>query len=202
MPVDKRTEALLPLVQKPARYIGGELGSVVKGIRVRHLYPLCRCAHLTAKEYESVKDLRVFDLIMQCVVNMQCGDGQYTPDTPVYRFMMGFAAAADSVIDTQPFFDVKKKLKGYSIREIVEPMLFNNGVPDNEAQFDFTVLPAERVPTARFTSHAGEILMAALSALALAVSPLSPAVTAAAIPALTILKKRKNRKHPVSPERY
>ena len=179
------------------------LGKCVKGLKVKHLYPLCRhAAGLSAAEYEAIRETHIFDVIMQCVVNMQCGDGQYTPDTPMYRFMMGLSAVLDSVIDAEPFVDVRKKLQGYSIREIVEPMLFNNFVPDNEARFDFRVLPEQKVAPAVFKSYAGEILMALLSVFAIAVSPLSPAVTCAALPLLTLRKKRQLRRNPPRPERY
>ena len=81
-------------------------------------------------------------------------------------------------------------------------MLFNNFVPDNEADFDFTVLPAPNTTPPRFKSRLGDVLMLALSALAFTLSPLSKAAAVAAVPALTLLKKRKNRLHPQRPERY
>ncbi len=155
------------------------LGKLVRGLKVRHLYPLCRGARLTKAEYAGLKDVRMFDLIMRLVVNMQCGDGDYTPDTPVYRFMMAFAAATDSVVDAFPFVDLRKKLLGYTVAEIVEPMLFNNFVPDNEADFDFTVLPAPNTTPPRFKSRLGDVLMVALLALAFALSPLSKAAAVA-----------------------
>lgn len=178
------------------------LGKVVKGLKVKHLYPLCRCADLTAAEYGSIKETRMFDIIMQLVVNMQCGDGQYTPDTPIYKFMMGFAAAADSMIDAQPFTDLRKKLMGYTVGEIVEPMLFNNYVPDNNAEFAFGELPEAKIPTPRLRSHAGDVLMAALCALAVVLSPLSRAAACTVLPALAVAKKRKLKRRPAVPERY
>ena len=179
------------------------LGKVVLGMKVKHFYPLCRGAsHLTQAEYESIKEKKIFDIIMDCAINMQCGDGQYTPDTPVYKFMMGLCAAADSIIAAQPFIGLEKKLQGYTTAQIVEPMLFKNGVPDNDAAFRFDRVPAPTAVTPVFTSRAGDVLMALLSVFAMLISPVSPAVTALAIPALTILKKNKLKKKPYKPERY
>ena len=178
------------------------LGKCVMALKVKHVYPLGSCAKLSAAEYNEIKETRIFDIIMQCVVNMQCGDGQFTPDTPVCKFMMGLAAAADSMIDAFPLIDLRKKLQGYTVADILEPMLYNNGVPDNEAEFSFAELPRERYPALRFKSRAGDILTACLSAVALLVSPAAPGVVATALPALTLRKKLKNKTRRSFPERY
>ncbi len=179
------------------------LGKVVLGMKVKHFYPLVAAAgRLTRAEYESIKEKKIFDIIMDCAINMQCGDGQYTPDTPVYKFMMGLCAVADSVIAAQPFFGLEKRLQGYTTAQIVEPMLFKNGVPDNNACFRFDRVPSPTAVTPVFTSRAGDVLMALLSVFALLISPASPALTALAIPALTLLKKNKLKKQPPRPERY
>ena len=178
------------------------LNKLIPALKVKHLYPLCRCAKLSSAEYESIKETSMFDIIMELVINMQCGDGKYTPDTPIYRFMMGFAAMADSIIDTQPFIDVRKKLLGYTISQVIEPMLFNNFIPDNEAECVFDTLPEKRMPTPDFSSNAGDILMAILSVFAVLLSPLSPALTSLALPVLTIRKKFKNKLSDIKPERY
>ena len=177
------------------------LGKLVLNAEVRHLYPLCPKT-LTDAEYREIKNVKMFDIIMDSVVNMQCGDGQYTPDTAVYKFMMGFAAAADSVIDAQPFMDIRGKLLGYSCSEIVRPMLFNNYVPDNNADFIFDRLPEQNTELPEIKSHAGDILMALLCAVGLLVAPAGKILTAAAIPALTIMKKRRLAANPYHPERY
>ena len=177
------------------------LNKIVPRLEVRHLYPLCPRS-LTKAQYAEIKNKKMFDLVMELAINMQCGDGQYTPGTAVYRFLMGLSAAADSVIDAQPFVDLRKKLLGYSIREIVEPMLFNNYVPDNEADFVFDRLPAQNVPVPAFSSHAGDILMGLLCALGLLIAPAGKILTAAALPALTLFKKKSLHDKPYAPERY
>lgn len=178
------------------------LNKLIPGLKVKHVYPLCKNAKLTRNEYESIKEKGMFDIILELAVNMQCGDGKYTPDTAIYRFMMGFAAAADSIIDAQPFVDIRKKLLGYKMTEIIEPMLFNNYIPDNNAEFNFDVLPEKRTPTPAYKSDAGDILMSVLSVFAVLLSPLSPIAASAVIPVLTIRKKIKNKASHSTPERY
>lgn len=188
--------------QKIARMPHG-LGSVVLGLELRHLWPLCRKASgLTPAEYETIKNRKFFDIAMDLTVNMQTGDGKYTPDTPVYKFMMGLASALDSMIAAQPFVPLEKKLQGYTISQIVEPMLCKNGVPDGDGEFYFDRLPEQSYRPPVFQSHAGDALLILLSAAALAVSPLSPAVTALAVPAMALRKRRKTAITPFRPERY
>lgn len=188
--------------KKKAEALPHGLGKIALAAEVRHFYPLCRkTAGLTNAEYGRIRNKKIFDLIMDAAINMQTGDGGYTPDTPEYKFLMGLCAVLDSVIETQPFYPVEKKLQGYTISQIVEPMLYKNGVPDNNAEFDFDRLPNE-APAAAFHSNAGDVLMLLLSAAAALLSPLSPAVTALALPALTLLKKKKREKNPCRPERY
>ncbi len=179
------------------------LGRVVQGIRVKHLYPLCKAAAgLTKQEYAQIADRRFFDIVMDLVINMQAGDGQYTPETPLCKFMMGLCAVADSVLGTQPFYPIEKKLQGYTISQIVEPMLYNNGIPDNDADFIFDRLPDARFVPPVYRSNAGDALMIVLSAAAILLSPLSPIAASLALPIMTLRKKAKKRRSPDLPERY
>ncbi len=180
------------------------LNKIIAGLKVKHLYPLCRYASkLTKSEYKNIKNERIFDIIMELVLNMLGGDGEFTPDTPIYKFMMGLSAVLDSIIDAQPFADVKgKKLKGYSIAEIIEPMLFNNFIPDGNAEFDFTQKPKARYETHKFKSHAGEILMTILCIFAIPLAVFSPIVMVVIMPILAIKKKQNIKKNQSQPEIY
>ncbi len=180
------------------------LNKIVARLKVKHLYPLCRCAaHLRKAEYKSIKSERIFDIIMELVLNMLGGDGVFTPDTAIYKFVMGLSAALDSIIDTQPFADIKrKKLKGYSITEIIEPMLFNNFISDSDAEFNFTEKPKARFETHKFKSHAGEILMTILCISAIPLAVLSPIVAVVLLPILAVNKKQNTKKNPPKPEKY
>lgn len=180
------------------------LNKLILSLQIKHLYPLCKTTcKLTKEEYEQIQNKYIFDIIMDLVHNMLGGDGSYTPDTPIYKTLMAFSAILDSIIDTQPFKNIKKDLlKGYSVSEFMQPMLFNNYIPDNNASFDFSVEPQPRMQLPTYSSHAGEILMTALCLLALPFAKIAPVAAIAAVPAMTIKNKLKNKKHPVRPERY
>ena len=190
--------------ERKVQNLPAPLNKIVPELRVKHLRALTKGASgLSAAEYAAIGETRIFDLIMDLAFNMMAGDGRYTPDTPEYRFCMGLAAVCDSVVDAQPFYDLRgKTLKGYSVREIMEPMLCNKYVPDNDAVFDYTQAPAPNYPETAFTSRAGDVVMAALCLLAIPLSRLLPVAVPLALPAVTLLHKRKIAKHPPQPERY
>lgn len=180
------------------------LNTIIPALQVKHVYPLCKhLCKLSKADYDQIKNVYAFDIIMDLVHHMLGGDGCYTPDTPMFRFVMALAAVLDSIINTIPFKDVKRDiLKGYTVSEVLEPMLFNNYIPDNNADFDFTVLPSQRHEVPHFTSHAGEFLMILLSVVALPFTKIAPIASAAALPLLTVKKILGEKKHPSSPERY
>jgi hypothetical protein len=166
-------------------------------LTVKDIYFLVkRKARLTAEEYNRIKDLKIFDLIIESAFNMLIGDGAYTPDTPEYRILMPLSAKLDSIIDTQPFINIKDNyLGGYSVSEVIEPMLFNNSVSDRAGTLDLTQVPPSRMETPVYTSHAGSVLMGMIYVLALVLSPLAPIALAIALPVLTVKKKQNAKKH-------
>ncbi len=157
-------------------------------------------AKLSDAEYGKIKDEKVFDLLIESAFNMLRGDGKFTPDTPEYKYLMSLCAALDGIIDTQPFVDIKKKvLGGYSVSQVIEPLLYNSSVPDREADIDFTVMPQSEVIAPVFTSHAGDAVMGLVTAAALLLSLVYPLAAAAGLPLLVLKKKLKEKKNPTSP---
>lgn len=177
------------------------LNNFVTEKKVSSFYFLIRhTAKLSNEEYDAVKDIKFFDLVINAVFNMLTGDGGYTPDTPEYKVLMSLAAVLDSVIDAQPFIDVRKKyLKGYTVKQVVEPLCFNNFVPDNEAEIDFTKKPTGKVSSPVFTSHAGGILMTVICILAVPLSVFLPPAAIIGIPAAAISKKKRLADNPPKP---
>lgn len=170
---------------------------VAEGKVGEYFFLFKRKAKLTDAEYNALKDKKLFDFITDVIFNMVTGDGQFTPETPEYRLLMAFAAVADSIIDAQPFVDIRNKsLKGYTISQILEDMLFNNEISDNKAEFDFTVKPQKRIKTPVYTSCAGDIAMIIVCALAVPLSLLAPPVIAFGLPVKTIMKKIDLKKNP------
>lgn len=185
-------------------YITGSnaaLKKILDNVKIKDVYFLVKNkARLSESEYNGIKDTKIFDLIIEIAFNMLIGDGKYTPDTPEYKFMMALCAKLDSIIDTQPFVDIRKKyLAGYSVSQVIEPMLYNNSVSDREAELDFTEMPEDSIEAPVYTSHAGEAVMGFVYAAAILFSALYPAAAAVGIPLLTIRKKMNLKKNPSEP---
>lgn len=157
-------------------------------------------AKLSKEEHSRIKDVKLFDLIIETVFNMLIGDGKYTPDTAEYKILMSIGAKLDSIIDAQPFVDVKKKyLGGYSVSQILEPLLFNNYASDRNGEIDFTKEPHKTMDTPEYSSIAGGVIMTVIYILAVPLSVLAPAVVAIGIPAMALKKKKKAKKESQSP---
>ena len=179
---------------------GGTVKKFLDTATVGNFYFLVKGkAKLTDAEYARIKDVKIFDLLIESAFNMVIGDGKYTPDTPEYKFLMALSAKLDSIIDAQPFTDIRGKfLGGYSVSQVIEPLMFNRSVPDRDAEIDFTVFP-ENAPAPVYTSHAGEAVMGAVYAAAVLLSSLAPAAAAAGIPILMLKKRLKEKKNPSGP---
>lgn len=168
---------------------------------VKDIYFLVkRKSKLSREEYENIKNVKIFDLIIETAFNMLTGDGKYSPETPEYRVLMPLCAKLDSIIDVQPFVDVKNKyLGGYSVSDIIEPMLYNNSAADREGKLDFTKEPEKQTVTQRYSSFAGYVITGIIYVLAVALSFICPAVTAVVIPVLVIRKIKKSKDTGSSP---
>ncbi len=164
---------------------------------VKDIYFLIRGkARLTSEEYKRVKNLKVFDLIIETAFNMLIGDGSYTPDTAEYKVLMSVAAMLDSIVDTQPFIDVKGKLLGgYSVSDIIEPMLYNNSVPDREGKLKLNEIPLQNPKTPVYKSHAGFVLMFLIFVIVLVLSPFAPIFILIGLPLLTLKKRKKAKEY-------
>ena len=157
-------------------------------------------AHLSEEDYEKIKDENVFDIILNAAFNMVSGDGAYTPRTPEYKLLISLADFLDSIIDAQPFVNVNKFLKGYTVRQVIEPLCYNNFETDNEGELTFTVIPQKINEPVCKKSYAGECFMAFIYLLALALSRICTPLVAVGIPALTMAKKFKLKKEGHKPD--
>ncbi|MBQ8783587.1 MAG: metallophosphoesterase [Clostridia bacterium] len=87
---------------------------------------------LKPEDYAHIKDERVVDFAINLPMNLYAGDGAYTPDTPYYKITMGLLAIIDSFLETIGM-PISKLLKGTdSIRSMVEPLLYKQGIPSKD----------------------------------------------------------------------
>lgn len=152
------------------------IGKKLRKLKVGDVYFLFRgAAKLTKEEYNEVKDMKMFDYVFGLVLNMMEGKSEYEPGSAGYKLGIGIAAVVDSVVDAQPFKDLRKSVfKGYTAFEVIEPLLFTNGASNKDDTIDFTKGPVEKFKTQPAKSHMGPVLMAVLSILVIILSPLAP----------------------------
>lgn len=176
------------------------IGSLLRKLTVGNLAFFARSGGLTKDELALIKDRNFADFIMDIALNMMRGDGDFFPDTPEYKFTRGIAAFADSIVDSLPFVDINKKyLEGYTVWQILEPMLYPESVSNMRDVFDFTEEPARKYDTSPAKSYAGPILMAIMFILAVILSPLLCPAGIITLAVGLIKKKINARKKPKQP---
>lgn len=139
---------------------------------------------LKPEDYAHIRDERVVDFAITLPMNLYAGDGEYTPDTPYYKITMGLLAIIDSFLETIRM-PIGKFLKGTeSVRSMVEPLLYKQGVPSKGA-----VLPLyptkeqlqKMFPVERCTIESKKgigVLLSLIAAVIVAI-PLLPAIAVA-----------------------
>ncbi len=92
---------------------------------------------LKPADYENIKNDKVVDFIISLIQNLYGGDAAYSPETPQYKITMGLLGIIDSILDVLGI-KIKKLLKVVdSVSELVEPLLFNAGIPDHNVVLPF-----------------------------------------------------------------
>lgn len=133
---------------------------------------------LTPYEINEIKDMKVMDIVINMAMNLYKGDGEYTPDTPVYKAVMGFASVADGLMNTMRL-PINKFIKNIgSVGDMLEPLLYKKGIADSSAtvpissQSGFT--PDEEFETTILKSKKGPALLALLIFIAIILLPFLP----------------------------
>lgn len=175
----------------------------LRTLKIGDLYFLVKKASgLSPTEYGLLKDKLFFDYVMDLVLNMLSGETPYGPGTPEYKFGMGVAAVADSIIEAVPFRNIRKdSLGGYTVSQIVETLLFTDGPDNNKGYLDFTRMPAESGRKGQFSSRAGDIFTVLMLAAAVVISPALPVAFPAFLAAESV-KCRKKRKREIKGPNY
>ena len=88
---------------------------------------------LRKSDYEPIKNIKVVDVISELVLNLFGGESKYTPDTPMYKIVMGFLSILDSLLRILRI-DLKKIIKVVpSVSDLVEPLLYNYKIDSYES---------------------------------------------------------------------
>lgn len=88
---------------------------------------------LKKEDYADIKDKKVVDFIIDIVLNLYGGKNLYTPQDNEYKIAIGLINIIDSIIKVL-HIPLKKLVKvSDTVRGIIEPLLYNNGIPAYDA---------------------------------------------------------------------
>ena len=91
---------------------------------------------LKKSDYASIKDRKVVDFICDLVVNLYGGESLYPPETPEYKITIGLLNIIDSLMKTL-HINFRKIVKVVdNTHDLVEPLLYNNGIPSYDTVLD------------------------------------------------------------------
>ncbi len=95
---------------------------------------------LRPADWQSIKDKKVSDIIIELVQNLFAGESKYPPETPTYKIVMGFLGIIDSILETL-HIDLKKIIKvAPNASGMVETLLYNPSFDSYNAElrvYDF-----------------------------------------------------------------
>ena len=88
---------------------------------------------LKKEDYADIKDNSVVDFIVDIVLNLFGGKNLYTPEDNEYKIAIGLINIIDSIIKVL-HIPLKKLVKvSDTVRGIIEPLLYNDGIPSYDA---------------------------------------------------------------------
>lgn len=123
------------------------VGKFLDKLTFKKIWRLCKkeCG-LKKADIQDIADNKVIDFILELIQNLYCGDSPYGPDTREYKLTCGFLNIIDSFLNTI-HLSIGKFIKGAtSVRELVEPLLWNSGYCDAEATLPIAPVYDENNP--------------------------------------------------------
>lgn len=110
------------------------VGKFLNKLTFKKIWRLCKKeSGLKKSDIADIADNKVIDFILELIQNLYCGDSNYTPDTREYKLTCGILNVIDSFLDTI-HLKIGRFVKGAkSVRELVEPLLWNSGYCDEKA---------------------------------------------------------------------
>ncbi len=107
------------------------LGKKLNGLTYEKVIKFSKKYHdMKESDYASVKDKKFVDLIMEIASLLYRGNPHYSPDTVEYKMLMGSIRKIEKFLSIFKV-NVKDSLEGYTLSEILEPLLYNSGIDDD-----------------------------------------------------------------------
>lgn len=112
------------------------LGRKLNGLTYGKVAKFSKKYHgLKAKDYADSKDKKFVDLVMELVANLYRGNANFAPDSVEYKITLGTMKKLDKLLGTFRV-DTRNLLRGYTLVEFVEPLLYNSTIDDDNATLD------------------------------------------------------------------
>lgn len=131
------------------------VGKFLNKLNVGTIYKWCKKeSKLTPEQVAPIKDEKVVPIILKMVQKLYAGNADLSPDKPEFSIVMGTVSIIDDIVDT---LGIKlKKLIGYdTLRDIVEPLAYNNGIDDYNAIINPNGYPETKDDLPKFKSNKG-----------------------------------------------
>lgn len=111
------------------------IGKFLNRLTFKKIWRICKKeSGLKKSDIADIADNRVVDFILELVQNLYCGDSPYGPETREYKLTCGLLNVIDSFLNTI-HLKIGKFVKGAeSVRSLVEPLLWNSGYCDAQAE--------------------------------------------------------------------
>lgn len=143
-------------------WIFKSVGKFLNKFTVGKAYRWCKKeSKLTKSEVAPIKNEKVVPLILKMVQNLYAGNPDISPQSPEFAVIMGTVAIADDLVKTLGI-NLKKILGHATLREMVEPLVYNNGVDDYNSLIDPKGAPEEKPPLPGYRSRKGAGILIAL----------------------------------------
>ena len=137
-------------------------GKFVNSLTLGKVYKVCKKeSGLTKEDIAPIKDKKVVPIIVGFVEKLFAGNADIAPDTAEFKIIMGTVAILDDIVKS---LGIKLKgLLGYNtLKEVVEPLVYNNGIDDYNALIDPLTPPEAKEPLPEFKSNKGSAIIIGL----------------------------------------
>ena len=138
------------------------VGIFLDKLTVGKIYKLCKKeSKLTPEDIAPIKNEKVVPIILKMVEKLYAGNADFAPDKPEFSVIMATVSIIDDIAKTLKL-DLKKMIGYSTLKEIVEPLAYNNGIDDYNAIINPLCEPDKKEPLPEFKSNKGAMIIVSL----------------------------------------
>ncbi len=138
------------------------VGLFLNKLTVGKVYKCCKkeCG-LTKEQIKPIKNEKVVPIILKMIESLYVGNANFSPSSPEYRVIMGTIAILDDLIKTLGI-NLKKILGYATLEEVIEPLVYNNGIDDYDALINPFKEPQQKTELPKLKSNKGSAIIVSL----------------------------------------